>query len=141
MDGLEFAAIWTAFLSVFSCNSIEVNHYIQFFLFGCHVKSSLHTLPGHVPYRYVMTPSGVRIFNYPANIFSANIECLTSKLLLRFQYCLVFLQTLSIILEFCFSFGHTLFCALCVLANKTFIREVAVHFRLHVYKPFHLFYS
>ena len=61
VDGLQLQLFWIVILSVFSCNSIKVNHYIQFFDLGCSINSSLHTISGPVSYGYDMTPSGVCI--------------------------------------------------------------------------------
>ena len=47
--------VWFVLLSVFFCDIIKVNHYIQFFIFRNSNDSSFHTPQATVPYEYYIT--------------------------------------------------------------------------------------
>ena len=73
---------WTLFFCIFSCNIIEVNHYIQFFIFGCSLMyTALHTFPGPVPYGYKIIRSITCSLSSPLTLrtilltFSVNTLC------------------------------------------------------------------
>ena len=93
-------------LSVFSCNVIKVNHYIQFLIFTHSTNSTLHNLsaPGSNGYEMTLSHFCNLLSSFPLNsillIFSANILC-ASPLNLCFKTCFV-------IFEFKFSFYYAL---------------------------------
>lgn len=80
----------------FSGKFIEVNNYIQLFIFGCLINSPLNTFIGPVPTGYTMTPSKVCIHSSSFAlraillIFLANTFCTSLLNLLNLSTVLLF---------------------------------------------------
>ena len=77
--------LWIVSLFIFSCNFIKGNHYIQSFIFGRLINSSLYTIPGSVPQGYEKITSGACIllssFALSAILLTFSVDKLCASLL------------------------------------------------------------
>ena len=116
---------WIAFLCMFSCNFINVNHYIQFFSFECLINSALYTPPRLPPYGYEITRSSacsllsLLALTKILLTFSVNTLCnsLLNSPLLQPSHRLITFQTLFVVLKFHVLFNGTFFVC-CLLSRQ-----------------------